>query len=506
MTRQLESFSRDQWGAGSAIVGVLLVVAAAFLVYFTRRIELGAIVAMPVAFLLLTNFRLATTVTVWVTLIWVLRLPLVFFEFLQFSYLVYLSLALTMGAYLLRLGTSGKAHLPVITNKWVWLLIPTIVLGGIHGARSIDSIPVWLLTSTDADLGVTWTYYRTVVFPGVLLPLLAILIGGALCDRQELKAFSAPIWTLVCVINFLIIGQVVTSAEAFSILATQRSEHLITLGFHSNEFGTFLAIAYALGLGMWMGVEGSQRKAFGALLATTAVALLLTFSRGAYLAFAVTNIVVFMRAAPKKRAAFLLVAALLWLVAPAAMADRIGYGLASRDANEISAGRIDNLWLPLLPDIAKHLWFGQGMHSIMWTDAQRFQEIFPVTLAHNAFLDLVLDFGLIGGIPMIAWYLYLWRGFRRGAKSDPDPKFRALFVGGSLALMAFLLSSLTNNRLTPTATSCVLWIVAGVLLGRSRLTNEFQTGREVNSQPVTFRRPLVGAVTTSGQVVAVDGV
>ena len=96
--------------------------------------------------------------------------------------------------------------------------------------------------------------------------------------------------------------------------------------------------------------------------------------------------------------------------------------------------------MPLLPDIAGHLWFGQGMQSIMWTDAQRFQEIFPVSLAHNAFLDLILDFGLIGALPIVAWYAYLWRGFRHGSRNDPDPEFRALFSGGNLALLAFFLS------------------------------------------------------------------
>ncbi len=233
-------------------------------------------------------------------------------------------------------------------------------------------------------------------------------------------------------------------------MATLRNEHLTNLGFHSNELGAFLAIAYGLGLGVWDGAErGRSRKALGALLALTVVALLLTFSRGAYLGFAVTTVVVFLGGAPKKQAAFLLLTALLWFAAPAPLVDRIGYGLTSKDVNEISAGRVDNLWLPLLPDIANHLWFGQGLQSIMWTDAQRFQEIFPANLAHNAFLDLLLDFGLIGALPVLAWYAYLWSGLRRGASRDPDPQFRALFVGGELALLAFFLSSLTNNRLTP---------------------------------------------------------
>jgi O-antigen ligase len=511
-TRQLNKgsigFSGNVWGPGSFLLGVLLVAVAAALVVYTRRIELAGLVALPIALLLLSNFRLAATVSVWVVLIWLLRLPQVFFDFLQFSYVVYGSLAVTLGAYVLRVGLGGRqTRLPIITNKWIWLLMGTVMLGGVHGARSVGDIPPWLLINSDIDLGVAWTYYRTVVFPGVLLPLLAIIIAGALCDKQKLTAICTPVWTMVLLIDLLIVGSVAASGDALSVMATLRSEHLTNLGFHSNELGAFLAIAYGLGLGMWDGAErGRSRKALGALLALTVVALLLTFSRGAYLGFAVTTIVVFLGGAPKKQAAFLVLTALLWFAAPAPLVDRIEYGLTSKDVNEISAGRVDNLWLPLLPDIANHLWFGQGLQSIMWTDAQRFQEIFPANLAHNAFLDLVLDFGVIGALPILAWYAYFWSGLRRGASRDPDPQYRALFVGGELALLAFFLSSLTNNRLTPMSTNCLLWVVAGVLLGRARQRDGCQAQAVSDVAGQKSWRPLVSAPRGQSRTLMLDGV
>jgi O-antigen ligase len=234
-----------------------------------------------------------------------------------------------------------------------------------------------------------------------------------------------------------------------------------------------------------------------AIMALTATALFATFSRGAYLALALPTLIVFMRGASKKRALFLFFVGIVCLVAPAPLLDRIAYGLPSGDVNEISAGRVDNLWLPLLPDLAEHLWFGQGLQSIMWTEAQRMQEIFPVSVAHNAFLDLVLDFGLVGALPILAWYVYLWVGLARAARTDPDAHMRAFFNGGKLAVLAFLLSSTTNNRLTPTATSCVLWLVAGVLLGRElKCKSDLpQLAREATSK--RSWRPLVRMVRTS---------
>ena len=258
-------------------------------------------------------------------------------------------------------------------------------------------------------------------------------------------------------------------------------------------------------LGVWDGARGRSKKALGALLVLTAVALLLTFSRGAYLAFAVATVVVFMRGAPKKRAAFLVLTAALWFAAPAPLVDRIGYGLTSKDVNEISAGRVENLWVPLLPDIADHLWFGQGLQSIMWTDAQLFQEIYPVNYAHNAFLDLLLDFGLIGAFPVAAWYAYIWRGFYRGASADPDPQFRAFFFGGHLALMSFFLYAITNSRLTPTAPTCLLWIAGGVLLGRVR-QKQGPVQTTIDSLNQSPWRPLTRARSARTPIAALDGV
>ena len=144
----------DPWGSGLILITVLFVVfASAALVIYTRRIEFAILGGTPVALLLLSNYRLATMVTVWVVLIWMLRWPFMFFEVLQFSYVVYASVALTIGAYLLRLATPGRRHLPLTGNGWLWLLVGTVIAGGVHGASNVGSIPPWLLSRTRCGSG-----------------------------------------------------------------------------------------------------------------------------------------------------------------------------------------------------------------------------------------------------------------------------------------------------------------------------------------------------------------
>jgi len=449
-------------------ITILLGILGAIALVLSRHPEALVLTAVPVAALMLLNYRVAAVITTWVLLIWLSRLAVVFFDFVLFSYVVYACICLTAVACALRMVAPGRVRLRLTTNPWIWLFIAVLIVGGLRGAASVDGIPPWLLVD-NVDYATPWVYIRTVVLPAVFLPVLAIFVAAAVEDGERLTRFIVPMCAFVWAIGILILGAVALSGQSLLGMsqADERNEHLAALGFHSNEFGTMLAVAYALLLGIRDAVPGRRGKtAISLTLALAASALVLTFSRGAYVAFAVTNLLFFMRASPRRKAAFVIVVVLAFLVAPAAIADRAQYAIDSRDANAISAGRVDNIWMPLLPDVREHLLFGQGLESIMWTEAQRFELIFPVNLSHNAYLDLLLDFGIVGSLPILAWYAYLWRGFIRQAKHDEDEAYRRFFYGGHLALASLAVSALANDRLTPTATTVCLWIAAGVLMGR----------------------------------------
>jgi O-antigen ligase len=453
-------------------ITILVGILGAIVLVLSRHPEALLLTAAPLAGLMLLNYRAAAVVTTWVLLVWFSRLAVVFYDFVLFSYVVYACICLTAVAYALRVVAPGRSRLRPMTNPWIWLLIGALIVAGIRGAGNVNGIPLWLHAG-DVDYSIPWVYIRTVVLPAIFLPMLAIFIAAAVEDGETLTRYIVPMCAFVWAIGLLIVGEVALSGQSLLAMAQadeQRNEHLAAVGFHSNEFGTMLAIAYALLLGIRDAVPGRRAKAAISLtLALTVTALLLTFSRGAYLAFAVTNVLFFMRATPRRKAAFVTLVVIAFLAAPAAVADRAQYALDSRDPNAISAGRVENIWMPLLPDVKEHLLLGQGLESIMWTEAQRLELIFPVSLAHNAYLDLLLDFGLAGSLPILAWYAYLWRGFLRQAKHDEDERFRRFFYGGHLALVSLAVSAITNDRLTPTATTVFLWIAAGVLMGRQAL-------------------------------------
>ena len=139
---------------------------------------------------------------------------------------------------------------------------------------------------------------------------------------------------------------------------------------------------------------------------------------------------------------------------------------AKARANAISANRIDGIWLPLLPELAKSPLWGNGLSSILWSFPMVTGGMLTVGHPHNAYLEALLDMGLIGLVLLCAFYLHVWRGFR-ALHGAPwlTPPMRALFQGATAALVAFLLTCLVGSSLRPDTESAFLWIAIGLMYG-----------------------------------------
>ncbi len=108
------------------------VLAIGALVALTERFELLVLLGVPIALILLRSHRLAVIALVWAMAIWTSRLPVVLFDFVRFSYVVYACVAITAAAYGLKLLTFGARAAPFIgKTAWgAWLLLFLLVVGG----------------------------------------------------------------------------------------------------------------------------------------------------------------------------------------------------------------------------------------------------------------------------------------------------------------------------------------------------------------------------------------
>jgi O-antigen ligase len=354
------------------------------------------------------------------------------------------------------------------------LYIVPILIAGAIGSRHIREIaPTLVIRYQALDFPDAAGYLRDMVLKPMLLVVFALLVGAAVAKSARPERFLLPAVVSICVIAALVPVYVAYSGIALTALARDDSrEFLSTLGLHANDLGRLYAVAYALVLFTWS--EAASRRLRLALLVAlglTALALMLTFSRGGFVALAVVNALYLLWRFSAKTmlvAALAVVAALLF--APEAIYERLASGQgAGLDA--VSAGRVNGLWLPLLPEVLRHPLFGNGIGSILWSDAMRGgagagHMVLLVTHPHNAYLQAALDMGISGLVLLCAYFVHVWKGLRTLAK-DPAvaPALRGFYQGAAAGLAGILVANFTDSSLTPRPEQSFLWLAIGMMYG-----------------------------------------
>jgi O-antigen ligase len=211
------------------------------------------------------------------------------------------------------------------------------------------------------------------------------------------------------------------------------------------------------------------------------IALLLTFSRGAFVGFMMINgLFLLWKFNAKTLAIACLVATLGLLFMPGAVVSRLMLGFTGGgDANTVSAGRIDEIWGPLmLSDFWKSPLWGNGLDSVMWADAAWNGTMLLVTHPHNAYLQAWLDMGLIGLALALVFFWHVYRGMLAlGSNAYLSPTLRGFFQGAVAGLLCFLLTGMAGSSLRPIPEFTFLWLAIGMMYGmRARIPEKTATG------------------------------
>ena len=378
-----------------------------------------------------------------------------------------LLLAATLASYLLRGRLEEIAKL--VRPQLVWLcLVPIAIAGAIGAFHAEDVVPIFYereLVNFIGPLG----YIRDLLLRPMLLVVLALLLGAAAARAQKPERFLVPIAISVWIMALVMIVYVIQSGVSLGQLSRSTERGFFEpLGFHSNGVGRLLAAVYALLLFPWWETKKAGLKLFLFLtMGVLSVALLLTFSRGAFTGFILVNLL-FLAWKFNLRTLLLAIAAVTVLVifTPGYVVGRVTVGFATGEADHLTAGRTDGIWMPLLPELAKSPVWGNGLGSTMWLDPQQRGAMLPVTHPHNAYLEALLDMGVIGLGLLLAFFWHVWRGFRAlGSSPWLGPEMRALFQGAAAALACFIVTGMAGSSLRPDPDFSYLWLAIGLMYG-----------------------------------------
>jgi O-antigen ligase len=382
-----------------------------------------------------------------------------------------LLLAGTCGSWLLRACFDGSLR-RFLPRPLLLLYVLPIVVAGAIGTRHIHEIaPTLLLVYQGLDFGDAGSYLREMMLKPLLMVVFAVLVAAAVAKSERPVRFLLPAVISMCFMAAIVPVYVAQTGIGLQALASSdEREFLSALGLHANDLGRLYALAYALLLFTW--AEAKELTLRGVLLAAagaTAVAIVLTFSRGALVELGVVSaLYVLWRRSPRTVAFAAVVGVAALVLAPAALYHRMETGEGA-GLNAISAGRVDGLWLPLLPEVLRHPLFGNGIGSILWSEPMREgagQQVLPVTHPHNAYLEALLDMGIVGMVMLCAYFVHVFRGLRELSR-DPrlEPALRGLFQGAAAGLVGMLVSDFTDSSLAPRPEQAFLWLAIGMMYG-----------------------------------------
>jgi O-antigen ligase len=376
----------------------------------------------------------------------------------------------TLAAYVIHGRTQAAGAL--VPQPLVWLFMVPIILAGLLGMDHVKEIPSFFYELETVTFYTGTQYLMAALVKPIVIVAVALLIGAAAARSQKPERFIVAIAVSAWFIALIQIGFVISvGAPLAAMAATESRNFYAPLGMHPNQLGRLHVYALALLLFVWAETKRPETKLF--LLITICllgVALLFTFSRTCFGAAALVGAAFVMFKFNMRSLSLVFIGlALLGAFGLELLYLRLSMGFGE-GADAVSAGRIEGIWLPLLPELAKNPVFGNGLGSTMWSFPMLNGAMVPVGHPHNAYLEALLDMGIVGFALLMAFYVHVWRGFRAlGSNAWLDPQTRGLFQGAMAALVAFFVTGLTGGSLKPDEQSAYLWVAIGLMYGlRSR--------------------------------------
>ena len=358
-----------------------------------------------------------------------------------------------------------------VPRSMLLLYVSPLVMGACLGMFHWEEIPSIFHDLEMLSVTSTATYRRDMFMKPFMFVVYALLISCAVQKSERPERFLLPMYVSIVVMALIGIGFVLFEGYSLSQLAGVYSRQMFSsLGMHANDLGRLYATAYAPLLFIWGRTNSSSLKFFLVIaMMLVAAALLLTFSRGAFLSFILVNIIFLISRRSGKL--YLLAAVLIPIalaMAPGALWDRVSMGVG-QGANAVTAGRSDDIWAPLFPELLDSPFWGKGLGAVMWSRAMLEGRLPPISHPHNAYLQAYMDMGLIGLMLLLAFWIYIWaRCLRYGQDRRLPLHLQAFFQGTAAGVLSFLVAGFAGSSLEPDAAQVFMWLGVGLMYGVAR--------------------------------------
>ena len=382
----------------------------------------------------------------------------------------------TVFSYVISHTGSKKLSIPWTPSLFYFYLLP-FMLAALLGTTKVHLIPQAFETMKLVSFSSGFGYFRDLFIKPNFVILGAFLLALVIQEAKNPARYVHVISAGCVMLAGAVLGAFIISGASIGLLSGANARGFLSvLGMHANEISLCLNLGYALLIFSLAGHKGFSRALLFIALIAMAIAILMTFSRAGIGAFIVVNSIFLIRRRQiGTLIAFVMIAAIVGLIFLDPIMERLGTGVATGNRAEISAGRLDKIWLPLLDDFSLTWLFPHGPSAIMWSPPLLNGTMLFAGHTHSAYLGLLYDYGILFGALIVGFLIYLFRQFVRYSKSDPDPGMRHLFEGACVAMLVLAMQGISDDRFTPTVAQTPLWCAVGILIGRGGLVRKAKT-------------------------------
>jgi len=320
-------------------------------------------------------------------------------------------------------------------------------------------------------LGVTFDYLINPVkymIPGLMV------FDGARTRQRVLIALCATL-AMSVVYSWLVVRTIPLHSLEVNEKAQMRQRHRIgkRVGFHANS------VAMACVAGCW-GIVATCRlrrrwthyALVCGLAALVAVAIMMTRSRAGYVAFAGVGLVLGVLLWRKLLILLPALAAVICVAFPG-VPERLAMGFGVQevsgeqtvDMNTVTASRMTVIWPAAIAEIVKSPLIGYGRVGILRNRAYDTMLEYtptPPTHPHNAYLELLMDTGIVGTALVLSFFgALLWISARL-CRQKHDPLLQAIGAASLAAVLAIMIMGLSGASFFPRENGQMAWCLFGL--------------------------------------------
>jgi len=281
-----------------------------------------------------------------------------------------------------------------------------------------------------------------------------------------------------------------------------------------NHFAGYMEmlIPIPIALALSRALRGEARAFYAFAAAIMGIAELASLSRGGLVSLAAGLIFLAVLSARRKRSdshagatstprlrPAILVSALIVAVIAGVVWVGADLDIVRRAANDplTTSATMDRraVWGDTLKMFSDHpiLGVGLGAFETVYPMYGRGNGTFVIQFAHNDYIQVLADGGIVGGVLALWFIIVVFRDFVRGARSR-DPLSNAIALGGAAGIFAILVHSLFDFNLQLPSNALLFLVLASIVVTTADGRPETGDGRSENEDRTVTRRPRVAGL------------